>query len=56
MVGDGILHYAARIADVETMKKLVTMGLDKTLKNISGEKPYDMAIRWQRPEIAELLK
>lgn len=56
MVGDGILHYAARMADVETMKKLVTMGLDKTLKNISGEKPYDMAIRWQRPEIADLLK
>lgn len=54
--GEGILHYAARISDPETVKKLVSMGLDKSQKTISGETPYDIAVRWQRPEIATLLQ
>lgn len=56
IVGDGILHYAARIGDVGTVKLLLSMGLDKTMRNISGETPYDIAVRWQRTEIADLLK
>lgn len=56
MAGDGILHYAARLADEETVKQLLSMGLDKSIRNITGETPYDMAIRWQRPNIADLLK
>ncbi|WP_191014558.1 ankyrin repeat domain-containing protein [Treponema zioleckii] len=54
--GDGILHYAARTADEEVVKHLVSLNLDKTAKNISGETPAQMAARWDRPEIAALLK
>ncbi len=54
--GDGILHYAARIADVESVELLLSLGLDKYILNISGETPYDIANRWQRPEIARLLQ
>jgi uncharacterized protein len=56
MQGDGILHYAARIADAATVSHLLSLGLDRSVKNISGETPADMARRWQRPDIAELLK
>lgn len=57
MAGEGILHYAARTADLETIKKLLSMGLDRTQKNISGETAYDIARRWQREaEIIEALK
>lgn len=54
--GEGILHYAARIADAETVNTLLSMGLDKTVRSISGERPYDVAVRWKRSDIAELLK
>ena len=54
--GEGILHYAARIADAKTVQLLVEKGLDKTVRNISGETPQDIAIRWQRKDIANLLK
>ena len=54
--GDSILHYAARSADEETAKHLVELALSKTQRNISGETPAQMAARWGRPEIAEILK
>lgn len=54
--GDYILHYAARNADASTVKKLLSLGLERSRKNTAGETPYDMALRWKRPEIAELLK
>ena len=54
--GEGILHYAARIADAKTVQLLVEKGLDKTVRNISGETPEDIAIRWKRKDIADLLK
>ena len=54
--GNTILHYAARIANEDTVRRLVNMGLDKNARNILGETPYDMAKRWQREEIASLLK
>ena len=56
IAGENILHYAAREADEETIRRLLSMGLDRTVKNISGETPYDTAIRWKRNEIAALLK
>lgn len=57
MAGEGILHYAARTANIDIIKKLISMGLDRNQKNISGERPYDIAIRWQREtEIIEALK
>ena len=53
--GEGILHYAARIADAKTVQKLLEKGLDRTVRNISGETPHDIAIRWQRKDIIEML-
>ena len=54
--GDGILHYAARTADKDIVEHLVAMKLDKRAANISGETPAQMAARWGRSDIAELLK
>ena len=53
--GEGILHYAARLSDAETVRRLLSMGLSKNQKSLAGERPYDIAIRWQRPDIAALL-
>ncbi len=56
-IGDGILHYAARSADEETIKQLVALPrIDRSARNVAGETAYDVAIRWQRPEIAALLR
>ena len=56
-IGDGILHYAARMGDAETVKLLLKMPkIDRNARNIAGETAYDIAMRWQRPEIAQLLK
>ncbi len=55
--GDTILHYAARIADDVTIKRLINMGMDRTVRNISGETAYATAQRWQRPSaVQEALK
>ena len=54
--GDGILHYASRTADRETVEHLLALKLDKSVRNISGETPAQMAARWGRADIAELLK
>ena len=54
-----VLHIVAgeRISNLETIKKLISMGLDRNQKNISGETPYDIAVRWQRDsDIIEALK
>ncbi|MDR1786592.1 MAG: ankyrin repeat domain-containing protein [Spirochaetaceae bacterium] len=56
MSGDGILHYAARSADAAMVRKLLGMGLDKSSRNIAGEVPYDVAVRWRNFSAAELLK
>ena len=56
-VGDGILHYAARLADEKTVARLLTLpNVDRAARNVSGETAHDIAVRWQRPSIAELLK
>lgn len=54
--GNTILHYAARSADTQTVSNLISEGLDKTVKNVSGETPYDIAMNWQKKDVAELLK
>ena len=56
ITGESILHYAARESDAQTVQKLLSMGLDRTVKNIAGETPYDTAIRWKHNESAALLK
>ena len=53
--GNTILHYAAKTSSVETVKALLSYGIDKNVKNVSGDTPYTIAVRWKRPEIAELL-
>ncbi|MGL4982723.1 MAG: ankyrin repeat domain-containing protein [Treponemataceae bacterium] len=55
-VGETILHYAARYADKETVLQLLSMGFSRDTKNISGEVPEDVARRWMRVDIAEILK
>lgn len=56
IAGEGILHYAARLADTAVLQKVLGMGLDRQARNISGETPRDIAVRWQKTEAAELLR
>ena len=54
--GNTILHYAAKTSDAEMVKTLISYGIDKSIKNVSGDTAYTIAVRWRRPEIAALLK
>ena len=54
--GNTILHYAAKTSDAEMVKTLISYGIDKSVKNVSGDTAYSIAVRWRRPEIAALLK
>ena len=54
--GNTILHYAAKTSDAEMVKTLISYGIDKSIKNVSGDTAYTIAVRWRRPEIATLLK
>ena len=53
--GNTILHYAAKTSSAQTIKTLISYGIDKNVKNVSGDTPYTIAMRWKRPDIAELL-
>lgn len=53
--GNTILHYAAKTSSAQTIKTLLSYGIDKNVKNVSGDTPYTIAMRWKRPDIAELL-
>lgn len=54
--GNTILHYAAKVSSAETIKNLISYGLDKNVKNIYGETPYTVAVRWKKSEAANILK
>ncbi|MBR1640582.1 MAG: ankyrin repeat domain-containing protein [Treponema sp.] len=54
--GNTILHYAARLSSEATMQKLLAFGLDKSIKNVSGDTAFTIATRWRRTAIANLLK
>ena len=54
--GNTILHYAAKTCTADLVQKLISYGIDKSVKNISGDTAYTIAVRWRRPEIAALLK
>ncbi len=57
VTGDTLLHYAARTGSADTIRRLLSMGLVRDVKNISGETPYDIARRWDRDEeVLGLLK
>lgn len=56
-IGDGILHYAARMGTPEILKKILSYPkIDRSEKNIAGETAYDIAMRWGRKDLAALLK
>ncbi len=54
--GNTILHYAAKTSSASVVKKLLSYGIDKSVKNVSGDTAYTIAVRWKRPEVAALLK
>lgn len=53
--GNSILHYAARISEPSVVKSLISYGLDPNVKNNSGETPYDIAVRWNKKQVAGIL-
>lgn len=53
--GNTILHYAAKNSSADIIRTLLSYGIDTNVKNVSGDTPYTIAIRWKRPEIAALL-
>lgn len=50
------LMMAASYGSVNTVKKLLSKGADKTLKNKRGLTAYDFAMESQRPNIAEVIQ
>lgn len=54
--GNTILHYAAKTSSPETVKNLISYGIDKGIKNVSGDTAYTIAVRWKRGDVADLLK
>ncbi|MDR0411720.1 MAG: ankyrin repeat domain-containing protein, partial [Treponema sp.] len=46
--GNTILHYAAQYGTIEEVRQLLELGADKTMQNISGDTPADIAARWKR--------
>lgn len=56
-IGDNLLHYAARFANkkiIETLLSISSNGLDE--RNTLGETPYDVALHWQKGDIASLFE
>ncbi len=56
-IGDNLLHYAARFANkktIETLLSISSSGLRE--RNTLGETPHDVALHWQKKEIASLFE
>lgn len=56
-IGDNLLHYAARFANkktIETLLSISSSGLHE--RNTLGETPHDVALHWQKKEIASLFE
>lgn len=54
--GNTILHYAAKTSSVETVKSLISYGIETNVKNVAGDTPLTIATRWKRPEIADIIR
>lgn len=54
--GYGVLSYGAMYGDTEVVSKILSMGYSKNEKNVAGETPYDVAVRWGKKDVAEILK
>lgn len=54
--GNTILHYAAKTSSAQIIKTLLSYGIDKNVTNVSGDTPYNLAVRWKRgDEIINML-
>ncbi|MGP1438290.1 MAG: ankyrin repeat domain-containing protein [Treponema sp.] len=54
-IGDNILHYAARFANKKTIENLLAISSEGVNeKNTLGETPYQVALHWQKGEVANL--
>ena len=51
-----ILHLAARYGTPASIQVLLELGANRNARNISSELPYEIAVRWNRSENAELLR
>jgi len=51
-----VLHLAARYGTPENINTLLGLGANRQTRNISSEIPYEIAVRWNRIDNAELLK
>ena len=54
--GNTILHIAARFGTARNIALLLELGANKSIRNISSESAYDIAVRWNRPDNAEILR
>jgi len=54
--GNTILHIAARFGTPETIAILIELGANRSLRNIASEAPFDIAVRWNRIDNAEVLR
>jgi ankyrin repeat protein len=54
--GNTILHLAARLGSADTISILFELGANRSIRNISSEIPSDIAVKWNRTEISELLR
>ena len=53
--GNTVLHYAARVGSPEAISLLLELGANKDVRNISEERPVDIAMRWNHRENIALL-
>jgi len=54
--GNTILHIAARLGTPQSIALLFELGANRTIRNIAVESPYDIAMRWNRIDNAEMLR
>ncbi|MCL2276786.1 MAG: ankyrin repeat domain-containing protein [Treponema sp.] len=54
--GNTILHFAARHGSVSNISLLLELGANRSIRNIASETPYDIALRWNKRDNAELLR
>ena len=54
--GPSGIHKAAAKGNIEAVKKHLAAGADVNAKDVDGETPLDLTIRWNQPETADLLR
>jgi hypothetical protein len=54
--GNTILHIAARLGSPQSIALLLELGANRSIRNIAVESPFDIAMRWNRRDNAEMLR